>query len=489
MLSFRVRGRVVSVLCSELDPSLDEVELNVVLDRQRALDAAHILRAEGVPGHRLWLVHLPPELYEGRHHLIGLHVQSGERVLESASFSFIGSDRVLSQPPSSLLDPDAVQAEQNTLDIATPAADDGAGLPAELPPDQDRLRLGHFLAEEFGTDTAKRILGYFGIIDELGAAAGEPRRDVLASLTARMRLLSEAANDSRPVEATIIIPVFEQVEYTIAAVISLLEHVSTARYEIIIGDDVSPDETAAVFAALGGVVRCVTHQTNAGFIRNCNLSAGYASGRYVVLLNNDTLILDHWLDELLAPFDRFNAVGLVGSKLLMADGSLQEAGGTIWQDASGWNFGRGQDPTLPQFNYVKDVDYVSGAAIAIPKILWDEVGGFDERYVPAYFDDSDLAFTLREKGWRTLYAPASQVIHHEGVSHGTDLSAGIKAYQAINLDKFIKKWEPILEAEQYPNGASVFLGTEAVIADTFWLSIIIYRSPTAMPARGPYFPM
>jgi glycosyltransferase involved in cell wall biosynthesis len=178
------------------------------------------------------------------------------------------------------------------------------------------------------------------------------------------------------------------------------------------------------------------------------------------LLNNDTLILDHWLDELLAPFDRFNGVGLVGSKLLMADGSLQEAGGIIWQDASGWNFGRGQDPTLPQFNYVKDVDYVSGAAIAIPKTLWDEVGGFDERYVPAYFDDSDLAFTLREKGWRTLYAPASQVIHHEGVSHGTDLTAGIKAYQAINLDKFIEKWEPILTTDQYPNGESVFLARD-----------------------------
>src|SRR5580704_9543662 len=103
------------------------------------------------------------------------------------------------------------------------------------------------------------------------------------------------------------------------------------------------------------------------------------SGRYVVLLNNDTLILDHWLDELLAPFGRFNGVGLVGSKLLMADGSLQEAGGIIWRGASGWNFGRGQDPTLPQFNYVKDVDYVSGAAIAIPVALWDEIGGFDER--------------------------------------------------------------------------------------------------------------
>jgi GT2 family glycosyltransferase len=93
------------------------------------------------------------------------------------------------------------------------------------------------------------------------------------------------------------------------------------------------------------------------------------------------------------------------------------------------------------------VDYVSGAAIAIPVALWDEIGGFDERYVPAYFDDSDLAFTLRDKGWRTLYAPASQVIHHEGISHGTDETTGIKAYQAINRDKFIAKWQAILASD------------------------------------------
>jgi hypothetical protein len=367
MLSFRVRGRVVSVLCSELDPSHGEVDLKVELDGQHDLDAGYIFRAEGVPGHRLWLVHLPAELYEGRPYLIGLHVRSGERVLESASFSFIGSDRVLSQPPSRVLEADAAEPAPSNLDSAAPAAADDAAPPAAAAPEQPRRSLGQFLEEEFGTDTAKRVLGYFDIIEELGAAAGQARRELLTSHGQRMQLLSRAANDGRPVEATVIIPAFEHVEYTIAAVISLLEHPSASRYEIIIGNNVSFDETAAVFEAVGGVLRCITHQANEGFIRNCNLSARHASGRYVVLLNNDTLILDHWLDELLAPFGRFNDVGLVGSKLLMADGSLQEAGGIIWRDASGWNFGRGQDPTLPQFNYVKDVDYVSGAAIAIPR--------------------------------------------------------------------------------------------------------------------------
>ena len=291
MLSFRVRGRVVSVLCSELDPSLGEVDLKVELDGQHDLDAGYIFRAEGVPGHRLWLVHLPAELYEGRPYLIGLHVRSGERVLESASFSFIGSDQVLRQSVPRPADTSAASAEQNNPDSAAPAAAEDAAPPAASP-EQARRSLGHFLGEEFGADTAKRILGYFDIIEELGAAAGQARRELLTSHVERMQLLSRAANDSRPVEATVIIPAFEHVEYTIAAVISLLEHPSASRYEIIIGNNVSSDETAAVFEAVGGVLRCITHQANEGFIRNCNLSARHASGRYVVLLNNDTLILD-----------------------------------------------------------------------------------------------------------------------------------------------------------------------------------------------------
>src|SRR5207248_3124701 len=271
---------------------------------------------------------------------------------------------------------------------------------------------------------------------------------------------SEAADDARPIEASIIVPVFNSVAFTIACAISIFEHASSTRYEIIVADDASSDETADVFAAVGGVLRCVTHRVNGGFIRNCNVAAQKASGSYVVLLNNDTLVLDGWLDELLAPFKRFADVGLAGSKLLMPDGTLQEAVGIIWRDASGWNFGRNQDPTLPEFNYVKDVDYVSGASLAVPKAVWDEIGGFDERYRPAYFEDSDLAFTLRAKGLRTLYAPASPLIHHEGVSNGTDLAAGIKAHQIANQPKFIEKWQDVLATEHFPNGEEVFLARD-----------------------------
>jgi len=324
-------------------------------------------------------------------------------------------------------------------------------------------KLAELLKEEFGEPSANRVAGYFGLIEALhrsGGAKHDDRGRLLEPLIRRMRLLSEAVDTLRAVEASIVIPVYNRVEYTIAAVISVLEQNSNTRYEIIVGNDASSDDTEAVFAGLGGVVCCITHPTNNGFLRNCNLSAQHANGKYLVLLNNDTLVLDNWLDELLAPFDRFTDVGLVGSKLLNADGTLQEAGGIIWRDGSGWNFGRGQDPRLPEFSYLKEVDYASGAAIAVLKSTWDEIGGFDERFTPAYFEDTDLAFTVRARGLRTLYAAAAQVIHHEGVSHGTDTAAGIKAYQVENRRKFVQKWQAPLLSQQATDGREVFLSRD-----------------------------
>ena len=105
-----------------------------------------------------------------------------------------------------------------------------------------------------------------------------------------------------------------------------------------------------------------------------------------------------WLDELLVPFERFEGVGLVGAKLIYPDGRLQEAGGIIWSDGSGVNFGRGDDPRKPEYNYLRETDYCSGACILIKASLFREVHGFDELFAPAYYEDTDLAFKVRQKG-------------------------------------------------------------------------------------------
>jgi len=353
----------------------------------------------------------------------------------------------------------AAEIRAAVLPIGSPEPPVAPPVPPDPPAMPNRQRLRDYLIDEVGEGSTNRVLDYFRTVEMVRSSnesSDPPRRAVLRSLLNRMSPLARAAADRRPIDASVIVPVYNHIEYTIACVISLLEHKCDARFEVIIGDDGSTDETRQLFGEVGGIVRCITAPTNGGFLKNCNLTAQHAAGAYVVFLNNDTFVLDDWLDELLAPFSRLKNVGLVGSKLLMADGTLQEAGGIIWRDGSGWNFGRGQDPRGYQFNYVKDVDYASGAAIALPRALWEELHGFDERYVPAYAEDTDLAFEIRARGLRTLYSPRSQVIHHEGVSHGTDITVGYKSHQVTNQVKFVEKWRSVLEAEHYPNGQQVY---------------------------------
>ena len=326
-----------------------------------------------------------------------------------------------------------------------------------------RRAVAEVVAAHSSDECAQRVVAYFNIIERLEldhATSSLSREEKLVYLVAHMRRLVADKGQLKTPEVTIIIPSYNHVEYTIACVMSLLEHATKHQYEIIIGNNISTDETRATFEAVGGIISCITHKQNGGFITNCNLSAKHARGEYIVLLNNDTMIIDGWLNELIAPFARFNNVGLVGSKLLMSDGRLQEAGAIVWKDGSGWNFGRDADALSPEFNYLKDVDYCSGASIAISTKTWNELGGFDERYLPAYYDDLDLAFAVRTKGLRTLYAPASVLIHHEGITHGTDTTTGIKAYQVENRKKFAAKWAKILKAENYESGDNVYLARD-----------------------------
>ena len=239
---------------------------------------------------------------------------------------------------------------------------------------------------------------------------------------------------------SIVIPVYNQIHYTYLCLASILEHTKDVSYEVIIADDVSTDATEHLSEfAENLVIR--RNKTNQGFLRNCNQAAEAARGKYVMFLNNDTQVTEGWLSSLVRLIESDGTIGMVGSKLVYPDGRLQEAGGIIWSDGSGWNYGRLDDPDKAEYNYVKDVDYISGAAILLSVKLWKQIGGFDERFAPAYCEDSDLAFEVRKAGYRVVYQPLSKVIHFEGVSNGTDINgSGLKRYQVENSEKLKEKW-------------------------------------------------
>jgi GT2 family glycosyltransferase len=247
-------------------------------------------------------------------------------------------------------------------------------------------------------------------------------------------------------KTSIVIPVYNKWRYTYSCLEALLENIKGAEYEVIVVDDCSSDETPEMMKKIENAVY-VRNEKNLGFTGSCNAGAKKATGKYVVFLNNDTHILPGWLESLVETFEKNENVGLAGSKLVYPDGRLQEAGGIVWKNEHVWNYGRFKDPENFEFNYLKDVDYCSGASIMLPKKLFDELGGFDSRYAPGYFEDTDLAFKVRQAGFRTVYQPKSEVIHFEGVSNGKDLKKGVKRYQEVNKEKFFSRWKEVLEKE------------------------------------------
>jgi len=248
-------------------------------------------------------------------------------------------------------------------------------------------------------------------------------------------------------KVSVIVPVYNQLHFTSACLQSLVSVQNRIDFEIIVVDDCSSDETRAWLKLCRGI-RFLRNRKNLGFIRTCNRGARAAKGRWLVFLNNDTRVTDGWLDALIDTFVEFPSAGIVGGRLIFADGTLQEAGGIVFRDASGWNYGRGGEPDRPEFNFLSEADYVSGACLAIERERFAELGGFDTYYVPAYYEDTDLCFRVRESGLKVFYQPTSTVIHFEGGTSGTDESTGIKQHQAVNREKFLTRWRETLQ--EYP---------------------------------------
>jgi GT2 family glycosyltransferase len=239
--------------------------------------------------------------------------------------------------------------------------------------------------------------------------------------------------------ASIVIPAHNKVEVTYLALASLLLAHNKASFEVIVVDDASTDETAELEDIVSGIT--VIHNAQAQrFIRACNAGADQARGDYVVLLNNDVEVTNGWLDALIDAFDRFDNVGLVGSKLLYPDGRLQDAGGMIWGSGNPWGYGNLQNPWDPRFSYARQADYLCGASMMTTKKIWDELGGLSNYLEPMYFEDTDFAFKVREAGYTTWFVPSSVVYHYEGMTSGTDTSTGFKRYQEVNRPKFKRRW-------------------------------------------------
>jgi len=276
---------------------------------------------------------------------------------------------------------------------------------------------------------------------------------------------------------SIIVPVHGRLDYTLACLRSLAGCGLPEGSEVIVVDDASPDDSGEMLPRIPGL-RYLRNRQNLGFVGSCNAGAAAARGDVLVFLNNDTTVRPGWLQALLATFETHPDTGLAGAKLVYPDGRLQESGGIVFADGSGWNYGRFEDPEHPAYSFVREADYCSGAAIAIPRPLFERLGGFDERYAPAYYEDTDLAMKVREAGLKVRVQPASVVVHHEGVTAGTDTGSGVKAYQVRNQQRFLERWSEALRRQPPPSQAPLYAAQHRARA-----RVLVIDATTPMPDR------
>lgn len=348
----------------------------------------------------------------------------------------------------------------------------------------DAIRLASIWREEKRTDkpddaiSLERMAGvaYLSRFQFCFAASDSPGEytvDAIADLVCRS---PKPTIERIEPDVSIIIPVYGQLQFVMSCLDSLSRQQSRFSLEIIVADDASPEIAETWRLQAIPWVRYRRRVSNAGFIDNCNEAAQMARGRFLVLLNSDIRVAKNWLDELIGSFELFPKAGLMGSKLYNDDGRLQEAGSIYWRDGSAWNYGHNDDPSHPKYSFARQVDYVSGASVAVPTDVWNRLGGFDITYRPAYCEDADFAFRLRAAGYETWLQPLSQVVHYEGKTHGRDLESGGKAHQRVNMRRFARRWKATL-AKHRPNGLEPDQEANRAVGDR----ILVLDSVTPMP--------
>ncbi len=269
------------------------------------------------------------------------------------------------------------------------------------------------------------------------------RLDTFLSGTATLRLPRAEQPD-----VSIVLVLYNQAELTFGCLGSIAETLSNGELgvEVVILDNASTDRTAMLLNRIEGA-EIIRSPTNLHFLKGVNLATRSTTGRALLLLNNDAQLLPGAVTAALRTLDSEPDIGAVGGRIILPDGTLQEAGSILWRNGAAAGYGRGQDPNTPDFMFQRDVDYCSGAFLLTPMAVWREMGGFDERYAPAYYEETDYCLRLWESGRRVVFDPNAAVIHYEFGSSASTSDA--LALQATNHRIFLEQHKDWLEG-QFP---------------------------------------
>ncbi|MCS7249108.1 MAG: glycosyltransferase [Anaerolineales bacterium] len=255
-----------------------------------------------------------------------------------------------------------------------------------------------------------------------------PRRSEVPSPLARLIgkcLLTSFDKSKVPIihpasiAVSVIIPNYNGKKYLGDCILSLRrQDFPRDQLEIIVVDNASSDGSQEYVRSHFPEVKLVVSPRNLGFSGGCNLGISHSRGRYIVLLNNDTVVAPNWLSELVSAAEADEEIAIVGSKLLFRNRPefIQNAGSYITELGDGGDIGFAQQD-IGQYDFTREVMAACGASMLVKRELIEQIGGFDEDF-GSYYEDTDLCYRARLAGKKVLFAHKSVVYHVHAATLG-----------------------------------------------------------------------
>ena len=303
------------------------------------------------------------------------------------------------------------------------------------------------------------------------------RRAFDAFLASSERLTFPKPKD---VNLSIIIVLYNQAHLSLLCLKSMLHH-ADVEYELVIIDNASTDKTEDLLMRVDNAT-VVKNNENIGFLKAVNQGGEISKGKYILLLNNDAILQKESLSRAIHTIEKSKDIGAVGGKIELIDGTLQEAGNIVWNDGSCIGYGRGKNPADPQFMFKRQVDYCSGAFLLFRKTDFLALNGFDTRFSPAYYEETDFCIRLHKLGLKVIYDPSVIIVHYEFGS-SKNISDAI-TLQEKNRTTLVEKHKEWLEAKYAPNEGNIQIARSA----NDYKNILFIDDRVPHPALGSGYP-
>lgn len=250
------------------------------------------------------------------------------------------------------------------------------------------------------------------------------------------------------IDLSIIIVTWKSLEFTRACLASIYSTISGLTFEIIVVDNASGDDSERVIVDSFPNVIFIATKQNLGFAKANNLGFSYSSGQTILFLNPDTEVRDNVFARMVEALRSNSTAGAVGARLVNSDGSLQascvQAYPTIWNQLVDCNIlrrmfpnwsGWGMSALFRVGNVPSAVEAISGAGFMLRRDVFAQVGGFTESYL-MYVEDLDLSYKIGKAGYRILYLPDCQIIHHGGKSSAQQTPYFVNLQQKAGIAHF-----------------------------------------------------